>query len=1064
MTTELKTQRNLSDGEEDYLTCGRCLSEFPLQRITAFIEHKKQECDGPLTEVENKSKENGLQCVSCPKAFMTAMGMLKHVQFSHNLRLFLEKGAFAKGIQSTNFPNSLSPLSTSTSGYEAQPEKRTIPDRIDVVENSQTTTNSSSSPQDKASRFPPAVNTHDLDRSNQIKLSVSNETPGNQRGTNSWSTSSSKSVFHSPNKPKNPSLNLSTNRSLHPDFTHSVNTVFNQSQKSTMQQMQSTVQNQVQKSIITQIQTTGSNQSQKLTPTKMQSSGVRHLQNMNQSQKSALPQIQSTGLNHSQKSVLPQMQSTGMNQSQISIPPQLQSSGVNQSQKSTSPQLQSPGVNQSQKSISPQLQSPGVNQSQKSTSPQLQSSGVNLSKKSMPPQLQSSSMNQSQSPSPHSSSFMPITSEKIDVRHSATKQPILYPVTSQSSTTLPKINIPVQLLNTDGSTPSDKSVLVGQDVGAGMVVPIVLLSGQIVDMASKGFTPAQCTQVSNVTSKSTTSSTVVSSTTSHSKVSTHIPSINPQVPSIHTQADTPRTPVSSSSKPNPKPQSVRSLFSDNAAERMEIEMSDLENQSVSDDGQECVEDNSSGGSVLMRNTTPNMNSDLRMTDPSANKNPLSSDCTVEQVPRDDFRNIPQKSNVLTTTSPNNRTVIDSCSQTEKSLKNEPEEVQKPSDEDSCGRQYCGVTVIPGTHENTRKCCSSVIPKKRKRHIETKHMSYSWSRYNRRRLYSGLDKSRSGGTIYIDVEDVRDEPPRSQTRTYDQGDLKLRLSGEDESHKLSTTSHGSVILQPGATFSIPLPYSTLSSGNAPRTSIIPISGTETRHSSEPTHPTSSPSQSLTQTTDQKSSSDISEEVGNSVTFAEMTNQNAESDVNLDPNCAYYQGRKRRYPTSRPFKCDQCDNAFNQRIHLKKHMSKHTGIKPYKCQQCDYSTVERSHLKVHIRIHTGEKPFKCTYCEYATAQNSTLKIHLKRHHGGQLLECPTCAKSFTQYDTYQVHQQEHQGDSVTDPCQGNGQGSSGEDRQDEGSSPINLNSGFIMGIPKQEELDPSDSETLSIVSKE
>ncbi|XP_046544143.1 zinc finger protein 579-like isoform X2 [Haliotis rubra] len=55
-----------------------------------------------------------------------------------------------------------------------------------------------------------------------------------------------------------------------------------------------------------------------------------------------------------------------------------------------------------------------------------------------------------------------------------------------------------------------------------------------------------------------------------------------------------------------------------------------------------------------------------------------------------------------------------------------------------------------------------------------------------------------------------------------------------------------------------------------------------------------------------------------------------------------GKKRRYPTSRPFKCDQCDHAFNQRIHLKKHMSKHTGVKPYKCQQCDYSTVERSHL--------------------------------------------------------------------------------------------------------------------------
>ncbi|XP_048253489.1 asparagine-rich zinc finger protein AZF1-like isoform X1 [Haliotis rufescens] len=118
-----------------------------------------------------------------------------------------------------------------------------------------------------------------------------------------------------------------------------------------------------------------------------------------------------------------------------------------------------------------------------------------------------------------------------------------------------------------------------------------------------------------------------------------------------------------------------------------------------------------------------------------------------------------------------------------------------------------------------------------------------------------------------------------------------------------------------------------------------------------------------------------------------------------------GKKRRYPTSRPFKCDQCEHAFNQRIHLKKHMSKHTGVKPYKCQQCDYSTVERSHLKVHIRIHTGEKPFKCTFCEYATAQNSTLKIHLKRHHGGKMFECQACRKKFTQRNLLQSHQEEH-----------------------------------------------------------
>ena len=74
----------------------------------------------------------------------------------------------------------------------------------------------------------------------------------------------------------------------------------------------------------------------------------------------------------------------------------------------------------------------------------------------------------------------------------------------------------------------------------------------------------------------------------------------------------------------------------------------------------------------------------------------------------------------------------------------------------------------------------------------------------------------------------------------------------------------------------------------------------------------------------------------------------------------------------FNCDVCKAAFNQKIHLKNHSAKHTGIKPFKCSECNYSTVERSHLKVHVRVHTGEKPFKCSFCEYATAQSSTLKV--------------------------------------------------------------------------------------------
>ena len=63
----------------------------------------------------------------------------------------------------------------------------------------------------------------------------------------------------------------------------------------------------------------------------------------------------------------------------------------------------------------------------------------------------------------------------------------------------------------------------------------------------------------------------------------------------------------------------------------------------------------------------------------------------------------------------------------------------------------------GTHEKLQECCSAVLPKKRKRHMETKHWSYIKSA---KRKFSSkpLKKAqREESTIYIDLEHV--EPPQ-----------------------------------------------------------------------------------------------------------------------------------------------------------------------------------------------------------------------------------------------------------------------------------------------------------------
>lgn len=52
--------------------------------------------------------------------------------------------------------------------------------------------------------------------------------------------------------------------------------------------------------------------------------------------------------------------------------------------------------------------------------------------------------------------------------------------------------------------------------------------------------------------------------------------------------------------------------------------------------------------------------------------------------------------------------------------------------------------------------------------------------------------------------------------------------------------------------------------------------------------------------------------------------------------------------RPFKCTQCDRAFNQKGALRIHMSKHTGVKPHPCDFCPMSFAQRGNLRAHIQV--------------------------------------------------------------------------------------------------------------------
>ena len=69
-------------------------------------------------------------------------------------------------------------------------------------------------------------------------------------------------------------------------------------------------------------------------------------------------------------------------------------------------------------------------------------------------------------------------------------------------------------------------------------------------------------------------------------------------------------------------------------------------------------------------------------------------------------------------------------------------------------------INPGTHEKLKECCSAVLPKKRKRHMETKHWSYI--KYAKKKFSSKPVKKAAESTIYIDLEHV--DPPQQPQQT------------------------------------------------------------------------------------------------------------------------------------------------------------------------------------------------------------------------------------------------------------------------------------------------------------
>ena len=312
---------------------------------------------------------------------------------------------------------------------------------------------------------------------------------------------------------------------------------------------------------------------------------------------------------------------------------------------------------------------------------------------------------------------------------------------------------------------------------------------------------------------------------------------------------------------------------------------------------------------------------------------------------------------------------------------EPDESEKQI---CCNNQDCGVTLLPVTHEDLKKCCSAVVPKKRKRHMVIKHLGGHGSLARRRNELKRrvVTPTNIPTNIYIDFdsneitrkaettsfpasnqESMSDRQKKVNVSTNNSNEINSKIASQKmntEREPAAASQTKSVIIAPGSSFSIPLSMAYSQAFSPFRTNSVEImeipqvSTSSTESSGKlaaPAGVTMTIGENSNQqqidlssctTTEMSEGTTISTSEGG-MSFTIPGNGSENDDKKEESTMEFFigskmsdekgkGGKKRRYPTSKPFKCDQCDHAFNQRIHLKKHQSKHTGM------DCQYVNIK------------------------------------------------------------------------------------------------------------------------------
>ncbi|XP_072294038.1 uncharacterized protein [Eucyclogobius newberryi] len=114
--------------------------------------------------------------------------------------------------------------------------------------------------------------------------------------------------------------------------------------------------------------------------------------------------------------------------------------------------------------------------------------------------------------------------------------------------------------------------------------------------------------------------------------------------------------------------------------------------------------------------------------------------------------------------------------------------------------------------------------------------------------------------------------------------------------------------------------------------------------------------------------------------------------------------------KPISCPVCTRTFTRNGSLKLHMAMHMHEKPYSCPVCSRGFTQKGNLRSHMAQHTGEKPFSCSQCDARFPIKRTLLRHMKLHTGERPYSCPYCDKSFTRKEHVRLHMAVHTGQTT------------------------------------------------------